>query len=224
MTSSLVLVTGAAGFIGSHLCDRLIAAGHRVPAIDGCVVSNFVTQALAGQPLSIYGDGLQTRSFCFVDDVMRALLALMDADRPGPLNIGDTMEPTMLELAQLVPQVTASRSAMSFLPFPVDDPVRRRPDIGAARAALDWQPAVTLRDGLNRAIWYFRDLGANEGVEAPAARRLPVPAVAPGTAKRRHLAWACDDSTPAAAVHCVEAFTRDVGAGHCWAPVGQSSN
>jgi UDP-glucuronate decarboxylase len=156
--------------------------GPRLRPGDGRVVSNFVTQALAGQPLSIYGDGLQTRSFCFVDDTVRALLALMDADTPGPLNIGNPMEHTMLELAHLVLQLTASRSAMSFHPLPVDDPARRRPDIGAACAALDWQPAVTLQDGLVPTIAYFRELAA-DGAEALVASRLPVVPLAPFSAE-----------------------------------------
>jgi hypothetical protein len=106
----------------------------------------------------------------------------MDADTPGPLNIGNPMEHTMLELAHLVLQLTASRSAMSFHPLPVDDPVRRRPDIGAACAALDWQPAVTLQDGLVRTIAYFRELAA-DGAEALVASRLPVVPLAPFSAE-----------------------------------------
>jgi UDP-glucuronate decarboxylase len=147
--------------------------GPRLRPGDGRVVSNFVTQALAGQPLSIYGDGLQTRSFCYVDDTVRALLALMDADTPGPLNIGNPLEHTMLELAQRVLQLTGSHSTLSFHPLPVDDPVRRRPDISAARAALNWQPAVTLQEGLQDTIDYFLDLAVSDGAGALMPSRLP---------------------------------------------------
>jgi dTDP-glucose 4,6-dehydratase len=123
---------------------------------DGRVVSNFLVQALAGKPLTVYGDGSQTRSFCYVDDEIRGFLALLDSDYVGPVNIGNPEEHTVLDLARLVKQVTASRSEIVFEPLPVDDPVQRRPDITLARKVLGWEPEVELLDGLTRTADYFR--------------------------------------------------------------------
>jgi dTDP-glucose 4,6-dehydratase len=117
---------------------------------DGRVVSNFVAQALEGRPLTIYGDGSQTRSFCYVDDEVRGLLALLHSSHRGPMNIGNPQEYTVLELAELVLEVTGSSSELTFAPLPVDDPVRRCPDISLARSVLDWQPEVPLAEGLRR--------------------------------------------------------------------------
>jgi dTDP-glucose 4,6-dehydratase len=125
---------------------------------DGRVVSNFVVQALAGEPLTVYGDGEQTRSFCYVADEVRGILALLDSDYVGPVNIGNPEEHTVLELAQLVLDVTGSASQIVHRPLPVDDPMQRRPDITLAHQVLGWQPEVPLREGLARtAKWFSRD-------------------------------------------------------------------
>jgi dTDP-glucose 4,6-dehydratase len=124
---------------------------------DGRVVSNFLVQALAGKPLTVQGDGLQTRSFCYVDDEVRGILALLDSDYVGPVNIGNPDEYTVLELAEAALQVTGSSSEIHFLPLPTDDPTRRRPDITLARELLGWEPEIGLRDGLARtAAWFGR--------------------------------------------------------------------
>jgi dTDP-glucose 4,6-dehydratase len=124
---------------------------------DGRAVSNFLVQALLGKPLTIHGDGTQTRSFNYVDDEIRGLLALLDSDLVSPVNVGNDAEYTILQLAELVKDVTGSDSEITFEPLPVDDPARRRPDISLARAALGWEPTVELRDGLTRTAEYFRD-------------------------------------------------------------------
>lgn len=130
--------------------------GPRLRPGDGRVVSNFIVQALAGKPLTVYGDGQQTRSFCYVSDTVRALLALMDGPHEGPVNIGNPEEHTVLELASVVRLLTGSDSALVFRPLPTDDPVRRRPDITLARRLLGWQPEVALDDGLCATIDYLR--------------------------------------------------------------------
>ena len=122
---------------------------------DGRAVSNFLTQALAGTPITIYGDGSQTRSFCYVDDEIRGILALLDCDYTGPVNIGNPDEYTILDLATLVLEVTGSTSELVFEPLPVDDPRVRRPDISLARQLLGWEPEVPLRDGLARTAKWF---------------------------------------------------------------------
>ena len=129
--------------------------GPRLSAGDGRVVSNFVVQALRGEPLTVYGDGSQTRSLCFVDDEVRGLLALLDSSLTGPVNIGNPDERTVMELANLVLEVTASSSEVVFEPLPTDDPTRRRPDITLARTELGWEPRVELRDGLARTMEWF---------------------------------------------------------------------
>jgi dTDP-glucose 4,6-dehydratase len=129
--------------------------GPRMRARDGRVVSNLLVQALAGEPLTIYGDGTQTRSFCYVDDEVRGFLALLDGDHTGPINIGNPGEFTMLELAALVKEVTGSDSPIVFEPLPVDDPTQRRPDITLARELLGWEPTVDLREGLIRTAAFF---------------------------------------------------------------------
>jgi dTDP-glucose 4,6-dehydratase len=122
---------------------------------DGRAVSNFLAQALAGRPITIYGTGEQTRSFCYVDDEVDGILALLDSDHVGPMNIGNPDEFTILELAEAVLDVTGSGVELVFEPLPVDDPQRRRPDIGLAQRVLGWKPAVDLREGLARtADWY----------------------------------------------------------------------
>jgi dTDP-glucose 4,6-dehydratase len=128
---------------------------------DGRVVSNFLVQALQRRPLTMYGDGTQTRSFCFVDDEVEGLLRLADSDYVGPMNIGNPDEFTMLELAELVRDVTNSDSEVVFEPLPVDDPTQRRPDITLAREQLGWEPKIALRDGLARTAEVFaRRLGS----------------------------------------------------------------
>ena len=124
---------------------------------DGRAVSNFLVQALAGKPITIYGDGSQTRSFCYVDDEVRGILALLDSDHIGPMNIGNPDEYTIRELAETVLEVTGSSSDLTFEPLPTDDPTQRRPDIGLARGVLGWEPEVKLTDGLARtAAWFAR--------------------------------------------------------------------
>ena len=130
--------------------------GPRMQPDDGRVVSNFVTQGLRGEPLTIYGDGSQTRSFCFVSDEIRGFLALLDGDEVGPVNIGNPGEFTMLELADLVIELTGSEGGIVFEPLPSDDPKQRRPDITLATEALGWTPEVDLRTGLGHTIDAFR--------------------------------------------------------------------
>ena len=125
---------------------------------DGRVVSNFIVQALQGQPITIYGDGSQTRSFCYVDDLIDGMVRLMGTppEFTGPVNVGNPIEFTMLELAQLVLKLTKSTSVLKFEPLPSDDPRQRRPDIALARQSLGWEPAVPLEQGLAQTIEYFR--------------------------------------------------------------------
>lgn len=130
--------------------------GPRMRADDGRVVTNFVHQALAGEPITIYGDGSQTRSFCHVDDEVTGLLALLDGDEPGPVNIGNPHEVTVRELAELVIELTGSASVLEQRELPDDDPRIRRPDISLARERLGWEPRVGLVDGLRMTIDAFR--------------------------------------------------------------------
>ena len=129
--------------------------GPRLAPGDGRVVSNFVCQALRGEPLTVYGDGHQTRSFCYVADMVRGLLALLDRDVSGPVNLGNPYELTMLELAQRVLEATGSDSVIEHRALPVDDPTRRRPDISLAADVLDWRPEVDFDEGLGATIDYF---------------------------------------------------------------------
>jgi UDP-glucuronate decarboxylase len=132
--------------------------GPRMHPDDGRVVSNFIVQALSHQPITIYGKGTQTRSFCYVDDLTDALVRLMDTadDFVGPVNIGNPRAFTILELAQKITQLTGSRSQLVFRPLPSDDPVQRQPDISLAKKKLGWQPCIELDQGLERTIDYFR--------------------------------------------------------------------
>lgn len=123
---------------------------------DGRVISNFLVQALTGKPITIYGDGGQTRSFCYVDDQIRGVLALLDSDHVGPVNIGNPDEFTVADLAALVIELTESKSEIVYEPLPVDDPTQRKPDINLARSLLDWEPEVDLQAGLLRTADYFR--------------------------------------------------------------------
>ena len=134
--------------------------GPRMHPNDGRVVSNFIVQALRGSPITIYGDGRQTRSFCFVDDLVELMLRFMDdeSDFTGPMNMGNPGEFTMLELAQLVIDLTGSRSSIIHEPLPADDPRQRQPDIGLARERYGWEPEMPLREGLGKTIAYFDGL------------------------------------------------------------------
>jgi UDP-glucuronate decarboxylase len=132
--------------------------GPQMLANDGRVVSSFVTQALRGEPLTVFGDGSQTRSFCYVDDMVEGLIALMNSapEVTGPINIGNPGEFTMLELAEKVLAMTGSQAPIEYRPLPSDDPVRRRPDIARAKELLGWEPTISLDDGLKYTIEFFR--------------------------------------------------------------------
>jgi UDP-glucuronate decarboxylase len=134
--------------------------GPRMHPNDGRVVSTFIVQALRGEDISIYGDGLQTRSFCYVDDLIQAIVQLMSTEPgyTGPVNLGNPGEFTILELAQAVLELTGSKSRLVFHPLPSDDPRQRQPDIGVARAKLGWEPTVPLREGLKATITHFKQL------------------------------------------------------------------
>jgi UDP-glucuronate decarboxylase len=136
--------------------------GPRMHPQDGRVVSNFIMQALRGDDITIYGDGQQTRSFCYVDDLIDGFLRLMSSDPEvtGPVNLGNPVEFTMLELAETVLKLTQSRSKLIHLPLPADDPKHRQPDISLAKARLAWQPKVPLEEGLKHTVHYFRQLSA----------------------------------------------------------------
>ena len=131
--------------------------GPRMHPNDGRVVSNFIMQALRNEPITLYGDGQQTRSFCFVDDLIGGLMALMETPREfiGPVNLGNPGEFTIKELAEMVIEMTGSRSTLTYLPLPSDDPRQRCPDISLAREAMGWAPSIPLREGLAQTIKYF---------------------------------------------------------------------
>jgi UDP-glucuronate decarboxylase len=134
--------------------------GPRMHPNDGRVVSNFIVQALRGDSITIYGDGLQSRSFCYVDDLIESFLRLMDTtdDVTGPINVGNPNEFTMLELAEKVISIMGSASKIEFRPLPQDDPIQRQPDISKARKILDWEPHVELEEGLKKTIEYFKSV------------------------------------------------------------------
>jgi UDP-glucuronate decarboxylase len=134
--------------------------GPRMHPNDGRVVSNFVVQAIRGSDITIYGDGAQTRSFCYVDDLIEAILRMMNTgpEFPGPVNIGNPGEFTILALAEMVIRLTGSRSKLVYQALPSDDPRQRQPDISLARKRLDWEPQVGLEDGLKETIAYFRSI------------------------------------------------------------------
>jgi len=131
--------------------------GPRMHHADGRVVSNFIVQALRGEDITVYGEGQQTRSFCYVDDLVEGFIRLMNSDASvtGPINLGNPGEFTIRELAEKVIDMTGSKSKLQFLPMPADDPKQRRPDISQAKAVLDWQPSVQLQEGLERTIAFF---------------------------------------------------------------------
>jgi len=146
--------------------------GPRMDPNDGRVVSNFIVQALAGEPITMFGDGLQTRSFCYVDDLLTGFLALIEhADEHGPVNVGNDGEFTMRELADLVLELTASRSQIELRERPKDDPMQRRPDLTLARTRLGFEHTVPLRTGLERTISYFRTLAESGRVIAQGPPR-----------------------------------------------------
>ncbi len=149
--------------------------GPRMHPNDGRVVSNFVMQALTGRDITLYGDGSQTRSFCYVDDLVEAMIRMMATGREttGPINVGNPKEFTIRELAELIVELTNSKSKLVFLPLPADDPRQRRPDIAKAKHLLGWEPSVTLGDGLIKTIAYFDDLlRRGEGPHEIGANRV----------------------------------------------------
>ncbi|HEX6469486.1 MAG TPA: UDP-glucuronic acid decarboxylase family protein [Streptosporangiaceae bacterium] len=130
--------------------------GPRMSAHDGRIVTNFIRQALSGEPLTIYGDGTQTRSFCYVDDLIRGIVAMLDSAEPGPLNLGNPEEFTVSELATIVRRITGSHSPVSYLQLPQDDPPRRRPLITRAAELFGWRPEIDVEEGIRRTVAWFR--------------------------------------------------------------------
>ena len=183
---ALTVACGQAWGVETRIVRIFNTYGPRLDPRDGRVVSNFVCQALAGKSLTVYGDGSQTRSFQYVDDLIEGMVRLMASSRTDPVNIGNPHEVTMLELAHLVQELTGTMTRIVFEPLPTDDPRQRRPDIGLARAELGWEPRVPLADGLERTIGHFRrELGVSDGARhaestshraSPAAVAMPAPA------------------------------------------------
>jgi UDP-glucuronate decarboxylase len=137
--------------------------GPRMRPHDGRVVSNFIVQALRGEPITVYGDGGQTRSFCYVDDLIEGFVRLMNQDEIiGPVNLGNPVEFTIRQLAELAIEMTGSHSKLVFKPLPTDDPRQRKPDITLARETLGWEPTVELRQGLAKTIAYFDHMVRNK--------------------------------------------------------------
>lgn len=130
--------------------------GPRLRAGDGRVVSNFITQALSAQSLTVYGDGSQTRSLCYVDDLVRGLVLMLDSEAVGPINLGNPVELTVRALAELVVGLTGSSSQLAHGPLPQDDPARRQPDITRAQEVLGWRPSITVEEGLEKTISWFK--------------------------------------------------------------------
>jgi dTDP-glucose 4,6-dehydratase len=148
--------------VNTHLVRIFNTYGPRLHPGDGRVISNFMMQALRAEPLTIYGEGKQTRSFCYVDDLIEGIVRLAHSDEHLPVNIGNPVEFTILECAQTVLEVTGSKSKLRFVDLPVDDPTRRRPDITKARTLLGWEPQVQLKEGLLKSLDYFRGKLAHE--------------------------------------------------------------
>jgi UDP-glucuronate decarboxylase len=148
--------------------------GPRMHPDDGRVVSNFIVQALRGQQITLYGEGTQTRSFCYVDDLIEAIVRMMEtpSDVTGPINIGNPREFTIRKLAELVIEMTGAKSKIRFEPLPSDDPRQRQPDISMAKSILKWEPKVELREGLMRTIAYFESIVRNDGRTGAKASRL----------------------------------------------------
>jgi dTDP-glucose 4,6-dehydratase len=159
---ALTMAYGEAAGIDTRIVRIFNTYGPRMDADDGRVVANFVVQALRGEPLTVYGDGSQTRSFQYVDDLVEGVFRLMESTYRAPVNIGNPAEFTMLELAELVRKLTDTTSIIQFRPLPADDPKQRRPDISLAMKIIGWQPSVPLETGLKRTIAYFRAALAKE--------------------------------------------------------------
>ena len=153
---ALVMAYHRSRGVNTHLVRIFNTYGPRLHPVDGRVISNFTMQALRGEPLTIYGDGSQTRSFCYVDDLIEGILRLSRTNEHMPVNLGNPNEFTILECAQAVLAVTGSKSELRFAPLPEDDPTRRRPDITKARRLLGWEPKVELDEGLKRSLEFFR--------------------------------------------------------------------
>jgi len=151
--------------------------GPRMHPADGRVVSNFIMQALCGDALTVYGDGAQTRSFCYVDDMIDAFIRLMNLDEapPGPVNLGNPHEVSMLQIAQLISEATGTHAPIAFRPLPVDDPWHRQPDIALATRLLGWQPRTPLAAGLHETIRYFSALIASTRRAATPPRHAATP-------------------------------------------------
>jgi len=147
-----------------HVDTRIVRIfntyGPRMRPQDGRVVSNFIVQALQGKPLTVYGDGSQTRSFCYVSDLVEGLYRLMQSDERYPVNLGNPQEMTILEFAERIRRLTSSKSGITYEPLPQDDPKQRKPDISKARRILGWEPGVSLEEGLRETIEYFRKVQA----------------------------------------------------------------
>jgi dTDP-glucose 4,6-dehydratase len=153
---ALVMAYHRSRGVNTHLVRIFNTYGPRLHPMDGRVISNFMMQALAGEPLTIYGDGSQTRSFCYVADLIEGILRLSRSEEHFPVNIGNPNEFTILECAQAVLEATGSTSGLRFEALPVDDPTRRCPDIAKARALLGWEPQVQLKEGLERSLDFFK--------------------------------------------------------------------
>jgi UDP-glucuronate decarboxylase len=171
--------------------------GPRMDPRDGRVVPNFIVQALRGDSITIYGDGRQTRSFCFVDDLIEGLGRFMEADPggPGPVNIGNPEEFTVRDLAKLVIELTGSSSKLAFAPLPSDDPMQRRPDVGAAKQMFGWQPSVRLEEGLRKTIEYFDGLLSAGGLGFQRGEHLEPGIEKPASNGRTRQRIAGPDST-----------------------------
>jgi dTDP-glucose 4,6-dehydratase len=155
-SEALVMAYNRSRGVDTHLVRIFNTYGPRLHPDDGRVVSNFMMQALRGEPLTIYGDGSQTRSFCYVDDLIEGIVLLSRTDERLPVNIGNPNEFTILECAKTVLEVTGSESEMRFGALPEDDPVRRQPDISKARRLLGWEPKIELKEGLTRTLEFFK--------------------------------------------------------------------
>jgi dTDP-glucose 4,6-dehydratase len=154
--------------VDTHMVRIFNTYGPRLQANDGRVISNLMMQALRGEPLTIYGDGSQTRSFCYVSDLIDGIVKLSRSTQHTPVNIGNPVEWTILECAKEVVQVTGSQVEIVFQPLPQDDPTRRRPDITIARTLLGWEPKIGLKEGLGRSLEYFQACVAKERIDANA--------------------------------------------------------
>jgi dTDP-glucose 4,6-dehydratase len=153
---ALVMAYHRSRAVNTHLVRIFNTYGPRLHPSDGRVISNFIMQALRGEPLTVYGDGSQTRSFCYVDDLIEGILRLSRSPEHFPVNIGNPNEFTILECARTVIEATGSKSELRFEPLPEDDPARRRPDITKARTLLGWEPQITLPEGLAKSLPFFK--------------------------------------------------------------------